>query len=412
MSERSRLGGLLGGSALLLLTVNLANALHFVFHLVMARMLGPAGYGVLAALLACLYVLNVIAESVQTVLARYASRAGSAGRVHTLLARSLRRAARATLPLLGVWLLAAVALAHWLHIPYPLSALFSLALAGVVLLPVNRGVLQGTRRFGALGINFVLEVGVKLGLGMAAVALGWKEAGAVGAVGLSLCAAFALSFPPLRDLLRAPAEPAEDPDLHYGLPVLAVTATVMVFYSLDVLLARAFFPAAVAGRYAIASFLAKGILLGTMPVTRAMFPIATEAAERRGDVRRVLAGALAILAACLAPALAVFALVPDRLVRLAAGPGYGDGDAAAVLLPLGVALSLMSVSNALLLWRLSLGRPRFWAALPLLVAMELAALLLFHGSLREYALAVAGSNVLFLAASALFAAGAAPPAPE
>jgi len=411
VSERSRLpplGGLLGGSALLLITVNVANALHFVFHLVMARMLGPAGYGVLAALLACLYVLNVIAESVQTVLARYAARAGSPGRVRSLLARSLRQAARATLPLLALWLLAAVALARLLRIPYPLSVLFSLSLAGVVLLPVNRGVLQGARRFGALGVNFVLEVGVKLGLGAAAVALGWKEAGAVGAVGLSLCAAFALSFLPLRDLRRAPAEPAETPSLHYGLPVLAVTATVMVFYSLDVLLARAFFPPALAGQYSIASFLAKGILLGTMPVTRAMFPIASEAE----NPKRVLTGALAILAACLAPALAAFALVPDRLVEIAAGPGYGA--AAAVLLPLGAALSLMSVSNALLLWRLSLGRPRFWAALPLLVLLELAALLLFHGSLREYAFAVAACNGLFLAASALFAAGHGPvaPAPE
>ena len=45
---------LVGGSALLLVTLNLANALHFAFHLLMARLLGPAGYGILAALLAIL----------------------------------------------------------------------------------------------------------------------------------------------------------------------------------------------------------------------------------------------------------------------------------------------------------------------------------------------------------------------
>ncbi len=53
------------------MTLNLASALHFAFHIAMARLLGPAGYGAIAALLAILYVLNVFAESVQTVLARY-----------------------------------------------------------------------------------------------------------------------------------------------------------------------------------------------------------------------------------------------------------------------------------------------------------------------------------------------------
>lgn len=388
--------GLLGGSALLLVTLNVANALHFAFHIAMARMLGPAGYGALAALLAILYVLNVFAESVQTILARYASREPDAGRLHDLLRRALRKGGQATLAMTAVFLAAAVPLGLWLRIPYPLMALFSLSMIGVGLLPIHRGALQGWKRFRALGENMIWEVLAKLVLGVGLVWLGAREYGAVAGVSVGFCAAFVLSRLPLRDVYRTPPSRAEAPDLYqYSLPVFVVTATVMGFYSLDVLMARAFLPEAVAGGYAVASFLGKSVLLGTAPVTKAMFPLSAEAAERRdGGSRRLLAGTLGILAACVVPVLAAFATIPGFLVRGMGGKSYQG--AAELVLPLGIAMVLMSFSNALLLYRLSTGRLRFWGALPILVPLEAAALAVFRGSALELAWTVAAMNVVFL----------------
>lgn len=389
--------GLLGGSLLLLVTLNVANALHFAFHIAMARMLGPAGYGALAALLAILYVLNVFAESVQTILARYASREPDPGRLHDLLRRALRKGGRATLAMTAVFLVAAVPLGLWLRIPYPLMALFSLSMIGVGMLPIHRGALQGWKRFRALGENMIWEVLAKLVLGVGLVWLGAREYGAVAGVSLAFCVAFALSRLPLRDVYRTPVSRAAAPDLYqYSLPVFVVTATVMGFYSLDVLLARAFFPDAVAGGYAVASFLGKSVLLGTAPVTKAMFPLSAEAAARRdGGSRRLLAGTLGILAACVVPVLLAFATIPGLLVRGMGGASYQG--AADLVLPLGIAMVLMSFSNALLLYRLSTGRLRFWAALPVLIPLEAAALALFRGSAVEFAWTVAAMNGVFLA---------------
>lgn len=406
--------GLLGGSALLLVTLNLASALHFAFHIAMARLLGPAGYGAVAALLAILYVLNVFAESVQTVIARYAAHEPAAGRLHDLLRRGLRKGGMATLTLAALYLVAAVPLGKWLRIPYPLMALFGLSLVGVGLLPVHRGALQGWKRFGSLGLNMIWEVLAKLAVGIGLVLAGAAEYGAVAGISLSLCLAFALSRLPLRDVYATPAEPAEAPDIYrYSLPVFAVTATVMGFYSLDVLLARAFFPDAVAGGYAIASFLGKSILLGTAAVTKAAFPHSAEAAQS-GQARKVLLGTLGLLALCMAPVLAVFGLFPDLLLHAVGGQGYRG--AADLMLPLGIAMSLMSFSNALLLYRLSMGRLRFWTLLPLLVPLEAAALALFRGSPREFAWTVAAMNGVFLLASAGAAALSSPrrysPAPS
>ncbi|HSG38297.1 MAG TPA: oligosaccharide flippase family protein [Thermoanaerobaculia bacterium] len=392
--------GLLGGSALLLVTLNFANVLHFGFHIVMARMLGPAGYGALAALLAILYVLNVLSESAQTVLARYASREPDPGRLHDLLRRALRKGGQVTLILLAAYLAAAVPLSRWLRIPYPLMALFALSLVGVGLLPVHRGALQGWKRFGALGTNMILEGIAKLGIGVGLVLAGAGEYGAVAGVSLALCVAFVLSYLPLRDVFRTPASPAPAPDIYqYSLPVFVVTATVMGFYSLDVLLARAFFPDTAAGGYAVASFLGKSILLGTAPVTKAMFPISTAAAAQGRKGTRVLAGTLAILAVCVAPVLAAFAWIPETLVRAAGGPGYEA--AAGFVLPLGIAMTLMSFSNALLLYRLSTGGLRGFGWLPLLVPLEAAALAMTRGSLTEFAWTVAAMNAVFLVAAGL-----------
>jgi O-antigen/teichoic acid export membrane protein len=396
--QASLRGGLLGGSALLLVTLNLASALHFAFHIAMARMLGPAGYGAVAALLAILYVLNVFAESVATVLARYAAHEPDPGRLHDLLRRGLRKGGRAALALAAAYLLAAVPLGRWLRIPYDLMVLFGLSLVGVGLLPVHRGALQGWKRFGGLGMNFIWEVLAKLAIGIGLVALGAGEYGAVAGISLSLCLAFALSYLPLRDVYRTPASPAEAPDVYrYGLPVLGVTATVMGFYSLDVLLARAFFPDAVAGGYAVASFLGKSILLGTAAVTKAAFPHAAEAA-RSGGSRHVLTGTLGLLALCVAPVLALFYLFPEPLMRAVGGRQYQG--AADLVLPLGIAMSLMAFSNAFLLYRLSTGRIRLWWVLSLLIPLEAAVLAALRGSTLQFAWGVAGMNGVFLLVSA------------
>jgi len=406
---------LLGGSALLLVTLNLANALHFAFHMVMARRLGPEGYGALASLLAILYVLNVAAESIQTVLARYASKEPDPGRLHDLVRRALGKGWKLALGLALLDLVLALPAARLLRISPLLFVLFGSSLLGVCLLPVLRGALQGRRRFGALGLNMILEGVVKLAAGFALVAWGWEEFGAVAAIGLAFGAAYLAALPSLRDLWAAPRAPGETAGIYrYSLPVLVVTATMMGFYSLDVLLARALFPAAEAGGYAVASFVGKTLLLGTAPIVKAMFPHATEAAEReRNASRRILAQALGLLALCVVPAVALCALFPERLMAIVGGGAYRA--AAPLLAPLAAAMGLMAFSQCFLLYRLSTARLRWFALLPAWVAVEAAVLYLgFRGSAAALARGVLWMNVAFLAGALAHAAlsrrEAAPPA--
>lgn len=389
---------LLGGSAVLLVTANVANALHFVFHVVMARLLGPAGYGALAALIALFYVGYVLTEAMQTVMTRYTARASSPGEVRTLVERALRQGLRASAVITGVYLLLAVALAPLLRLSYTLMAVFALAFATLPLIPISRGTLLGTNRFGAYGASMLAEVAVKLGLGAFAAWIGWNETGAAAAIGLSLVVAFASGFVPLRDLREiAPVPTPTDGAAAYGVPVLVVTATVMAFYSIDVLLARAVFPAALAGQYAVASLLGKGILLGVTPIMRVMFPLASGAPAGSAARRRVLGATLGFVALCAAPVLLLLKLFPTEVVRLAGGDQYGS--TAAIVLPVAAALTLMAMSNTLLLFRLSESVPRGWWALLLLLPLEAALLLVNRGALGSFAGALLLANAGFLVGS-------------
>jgi O-antigen/teichoic acid export membrane protein len=108
-----------------------------------------------------------------------------------------------------------------------------------------------------------------------------------------------------------------------------------------------------------------------------------------------------MLALCVAPVIAVFGLFPEPLMRAVGGRSYQG--AADLVLPLGIAMALMSFSSALLLYRLSTGRLRFWTLLPLLIPLEAAALALFHGSPPEFAWTVTAMNGVFLLVAAAVA---------
>jgi O-antigen/teichoic acid export membrane protein len=397
MRLRESLRGLVGGSALLLVIANVANAGHFAFHVLMARMLGPAGYGALAAMLALLYVAYVLTEAAQTVMARYTAQAASLGEVRTLVTGALRHGGRVALVLLGVYLLLSIGLAPILGLPYAFMALFGLSIATLPLIPITRGALLGLHRFGAFGATLIVEVVLKLALAAGAVAIGWNEWGAAGAVGVSLVAAFASGFVPLRDLSRVePLVASAGGALAYGVPVLVVTATIMAFYSIDLLLARALFAPAAAGEYAMASLLGRGILLGALPIARVMFPVAS--ARRRPEERgRVLAATLALLAACVTPVVVLVAIFPREIVRLAGGSDYAT--AATIVLPLAVAMAIMALSNTLLLFRLAQGTPRGWQLLPMTLLAEAALLVASRGSLDGYARSMLLANAGFLAVS-------------
>src|SRR6266487_3548551 len=242
------------------------NGLNYAFNLVMLRMLEPAAYGALGALLAVILIGTVPGLALQVVVAR-----------HTALRAGDRQAVT------ELWLAANL-------LPLPIvSAL--------------QGMLLGAQRFGALAASMLLNAAARLAVGVGLVAAGYGVDGALaasvaGSV-LAMLPPLALLRPALAGRLRRPrprgwrtapigAEPLGGL-LSPGTAALGreVGAAALAFLGLllltnvDLLLARHYLAAEASGLYAAGAVVAKIAFWAPQFVATIVFPrLATEAAAR------------------------------------------------------------------------------------------------------------------------------------
>lgn len=391
----------LGGSFILLITFNIFNVLNFLFQFSMARMLTAAEYGVLATLFSVIYIMSIFSESIQTIVTKYTAHEENSGKIHNLLNRALKTTTSAASVLFAVYLLLAIALAPLLAIPYPLLALNGLIIFVAFTLPVTRGILQGRKAFTSLGINFIVESLAKILLAIALVAGATivfpdiRVYGAVSAIIVGGVLAFAFSWYALRSIIASREQPMKTPTLYASaLPIFFVTLAVVGFYSVDVIIARIVFTPEVAGAYAIAAVLAKAVFWGTIPISKAMFPLTagTEKGKKK-NTSPIFTAALLLLLSCLAVILLIIYLFPQTIVSVFSGKILGES--VQILFPLSIAMSLLALSNCILLYKLSQGKTRGALFLVGMCLVEAALLLTSGGDLLRF-------SYLLISAAALF----------
>jgi len=169
---------ILGGSFLLLITINIFFVLNYFFHFTMARMLPIEQYGILVTLYSIIYITAVFSESIQLVISKYTTEKND-GEVKNLIKKSSIRSFKISFYLFLVYLVIAYPLSIILKIGYPLVALTGTIIFSSFLLPITRGVLQGKKRFGSLGFNMISEAVVKLSSAVFLVMVGWMIYGAI-----------------------------------------------------------------------------------------------------------------------------------------------------------------------------------------------------------------------------------------
>ena len=167
---------------------------------------------------------------------------------------------------------------------------------------------------------------------------------------------------------------------------------ILAFYSLDVIVAKMVFPAEIAGYYAIASILGKIILFGTMPVSKAMFPLS--AAKHKGKEGHILLNAVGIILFCIIIALLVIYLMPGLIVQIFSGREIVE--AANILFYLSIAFSLISLANLVLLYRLSREKIKAYWLLAIFPIIEVVLLVIFSHNLVEFSLAFITASAIFL----------------
>jgi O-antigen/teichoic acid export membrane protein len=363
-----------------------AGLLGYLFHFITGRLLGPAQYADVAAVLAALYIVSLPALVVQTVSTRFVSLAlgrGEDGSVPGLLLRvtgiSLAFGAAGALVLAGL----APFLAGYLQLPH-VQLVYVLAVASVValLVAVNRGALQGMRRFWALSANTVLDMVVRVAAGVALIAAGLGALGGILALIVGPLAAYGQGLWLLRQ--RGGAEAAAGPALtevgRYAVSASLAAIGVTYVFNVDVLLAKHYLPGQEAGVYAAGSILARAVYFLGLTVTAVMFPEVATLHARNQRHFHIVDRSLLMLGVVGAGFAIAYLAVPG-LVLIPYGSGYDP--VRPYLGAFATALGLLAVSNLLVNYFLSVDSRRFVLPLAGVCVLETVLIVAFHDGIAQ-----------------------------
>ena len=389
---------LISGSLILLISFNLYNALNFFYHFSMARLLTIAQYGVLASLFSIIYMLALFTESIQIVITKYSNKEKDKGKLKNLLKKSLKKATKGSIYLFIFYLAISFILSSLLKIDYLLLALTGLMVFVSFFSPITRGIMQGRKRFSSLGKNMVTEAVIKLSVSILFVFIGWKVYGAIIGAILGPVIAIALSFISISDIISAKEKETLNHGIYnYAKPTFAINLAILTFYTIDVLIAKIFFPETIAGAYAIAATLSKIIFFGTQPISRAMFPLSAENISNKSKSQNVLFNSLSILGAGILVSLSIFYFFPEFIINIFSGKIIPE--ATSILFYLGISMSLLSITYMILLYKLSIGKVKGYKYLFIFLVLEILLLSYFSSSLFQFSIALVTSSAAILWAS-------------
>jgi O-antigen/teichoic acid export membrane protein len=342
------------------------NAIQLVFTVIFTRLLGATDYGTLAALISAFLILMVTGQSVQMAAAREAAldRLGHPELLRATLRAWTQRLLVALVAVAAASVLLRDQLAALIGVDdVPWAAAIIPPMGGLwMLLCLQRGTLQGIRRYRPVALSIVAEAAGRLICALALVGLGLGVTGAL----LGAPLAFALVALWLaRELHRRVGTGREAHGPLRTLRSLVGDGWVPIvgllllasLQNIDVILAKHQLDGDDAGSYAAAAVAAKTIMWVAIGIGLHLLPEATRRAAAGLDPRPVLLRALTILAIVAAPALLVFAVAPELLLRVAFGPDLTQS--ANALLLLGAAMTLLAVAYLTVQYMVALHEMRF-----------------------------------------------------
>lgn len=392
---------LAAGGAALGIAMIIANAGNYLLNVVLGRWLTPAEFADANLMVTVMLLVTAIAISLQMIAARFVG-------VHVVhddhvataaLARWLERRAWVAGGLLALVLIAGAG---------PLSSFFNsesawpfavlgLGMPFYLAQAVGRGVLQGQLSFRPLAATFVVEMLVRVTLGVALVAAGFGVLGAT----IGLAASFVATWWHVR-LLVGSHEPntmaagAVRELIIYAGPIGLLLLGQIIVNNGDVLIAKRFLEPETAGVYAAIALVGRAVFFLSWSVATTLFPAAAQRGARGEDSNGLLYGGLVIVALMGGCFVAGAAFLGGTVLGRVFGPEYAD--VSSPLAWYAFATSLFAMSNLIVSHHLSTGR-RTEAIILLFGGIgQTTALLFSRGSIDSLITAqVASMSVLFVA---------------
>jgi len=292
---------ILSGSVVLLSGSGLTTAINLGYNIVVARFLGPNGFGQATVVYTILTLISAVTLSFQLISAKMVVQQGSS-EGKAAVYRGFHRGAWACGIFVAVILVSfQKAIAGYLNLSAPaLVAILAMGAAFYIPLGCRRGYIQGTYGFRRLATNLVIEGTFRLGGSILLMIAGFGVAGVIAANSAAVVIAY---------FTAAPARTARIPNPLDLSSVLREISQALVFFSgqvlinnCDIVLVKHFFLAREAGIYAAVAMVGRVIFAFSSAVVNSMFPhVAGTRPEDRRDLKVIATSLLLVLftGACL-----------------------------------------------------------------------------------------------------------------
>lgn len=378
----------------------IANVSSYLYHLIVGRILGPEGYGEMAALLSLLYIFNVPADVVRFTLVKFFSQLKAQddiGQAKTLFIKSSKYLFGAVcigglviLPFVSV-------IADFLHIQNQLYFILLYIIFGSFFLTtIAIGALQGFQKFNEATV--LTNAATVLRLIFSAVGAVWGVGTALIGNVVSNILGYLLYFFPMRFMFAYPSKDltiSKRSAAGVGIPVTLATLGITLLYSQDVILVKHFFSGVEAGLYSALAVMGKVIYFATSAVGIVVLPTVAERNELKRGSHKVVLGALVAVGAVSSGITAGYFLLPHLAVRLLFGQAY---DGAIPLVGIfGIFLSLFSLAYLLMTICIGIGRSNVWIFTMIAAGLQVLLINIFHRTLYDVVIVnIAVSGGLFL----------------
>lgn len=373
------------------------NFASFLYHFVMGRMLGPDSYGILGVALSLFYILLVPLYVIQTSISKFV--AGYKAKkdkksIGNLFVRSFNRLFIVSLFVMLVSFVLSFFLDDYLKIPTSILWTITLSAPFVLLLPIERGLLQGIQNFKSLGYNMITETVARFVIGLALVFFGFGVFGAVFGIVGSFIVAFGFGFFALKKYFKKSKKPLDTKAVYkYSWPVFVVLLALTLFYSLDVTLVKHYFDDTSAGYYSAFAILGRIAFFASFAIVFVLFPKVAEAhALGKANISLLKKAMLLVTIVCGGVVL-FYLLFPKLAVLVLFGSQYLEITKYIALFA--TVMSLFSYVYLLAFYNLSINRVGFVYYLFLLDIVEVLLLIRFHSSLMQVVFVLLG--LIFLA---------------
>lgn len=369
------------GSMVMIIGSNAINFLNYLYHLIMGRMLGPANYGELAALISLMGLFSIVPSSINLVIIKYVSSAKSEAELAGLINWLRVRVVKVSIVFFIAILIAAPFITSFLHI----SKIAYLILFAVTFLIgfqslFYRSILQGLLKFKETVISILAENSIKLLVSVLLIYFGFKVGGAIFAF---LIAAAVGWFITIFYLKIKTKKVDQSPDVKsmafFAIPVIIQSFAMTSIYSSDVILVKHFFSSHDAGIYAALSTLGKIILFATGPIGSVMFPLVSKRMAKGENYKRVFMLSFQATAFLSGAILLVYFLFPSLAIKLLYGSLFLE--AGGLLVWIGIFITCFTLSFLIVNYNLSLGKTKV-VIFPAVAALaQIILIWIYHQSL-------------------------------